>query len=313
MATTPAPITPVSTAAPDQPTTAPGLPGGFHFPSYLLGLLTALVLAGAALFFWPRPAAVVQLQAPPTLAATPTVALTAALTAGPVAAPVLAANPTPNPLVVFVSGAVAQPGLYTLVPGARVGDALAAAGGLLPEVDMALINQAQPLVDGAQLHIPAPTAAAVPATPVAIPPDSQPGAQTEIQAAAAATGPTTESTTEPAIEPSTLPTAAPVTVQEPAAGLSVPAALPLPTPTPMQAISDAGSTRSAAVDLSGAGALINVNTATSAELESLPAIGPAKAQAIIANRPYATVDDLDRVPGIGPATLEQIRPYVTTE
>jgi competence protein ComEA len=57
---------------------------------------------------------------------------------------------------------------------------------------------------------------------------------------------------------------------------------------------------------------VNVNSATAAELEALPGIGPAKAQAIIENRPYAAVDELDRVPGIGPATLERLRPLVTT-
>ncbi len=58
---------------------------------------------------------------------------------------------------------------------------------------------------------------------------------------------------------------------------------------------------------------ININTATQAQLETLPGIGPTKAQAIIAGRPYATVDDLTRVKGIGPATLEKLRPQVTVK
>jgi competence protein ComEA len=37
------------------------------------------------------------------------------------------------------------------------------------------------------------------------------------------------------------------------------------------------------------------------------------AQAIVANRPFATVDELDRVPGIGPAKLAELRPWVVID
>ncbi|MGZ4126293.1 MAG: helix-hairpin-helix domain-containing protein [Actinomycetota bacterium] len=61
--------------------------------------------------------------------------------------------------------------------------------------------------------------------------------------------------------------------------------------------------------------LVNVNTATETELESLPGVGPVTAAAIIEyrtqNGPFATVDDLVDVSGIGPSTLEQMRPFVT--
>lgn len=56
---------------------------------------------------------------------------------------------------------------------------------------------------------------------------------------------------------------------------------------------------------------LDLNTATTAELEALPGIGPVTAQAIIEDRPYGAVEDLLRVKGIGEATLEKLRPYVT--
>lgn len=59
--------------------------------------------------------------------------------------------------------------------------------------------------------------------------------------------------------------------------------------------------------------IVNINTATREELETLPGIGPAKAQLIVGNRPYATADDLRRINGIGVALLRDIRPYIVVE
>ena len=56
---------------------------------------------------------------------------------------------------VHVSGAVAAPGLYVLSDGARVVDAVAAAGGFAAGADEAAVNLARPLGDGEQLHVPA--------------------------------------------------------------------------------------------------------------------------------------------------------------
>lgn len=57
---------------------------------------------------------------------------------------------------------------------------------------------------------------------------------------------------------------------------------------------------------------IDVNTATLAELDMLPGVGPAIGRRIIddreANGPFASVDDLQRVSGIGPRTVEKIKP-----
>lgn len=60
--------------------------------------------------------------------------------------------------------------------------------------------------------------------------------------------------------------------------------------------------------------LININTASQAELETLPNIGPVLAGRIVAERekkPFTKVDDLRRVSGIGPKRLEALRGQVT--
>ena len=66
---------------------------------------------------------------------------------------------------------------------------------------------------------------------------------------------------------------------------------------------------------SGGTALVNINTASESELESLNGVGPVLAAAIIQYRtehgPFQSVDDLDDVSGIGPVTLEELRPFVT--
>jgi competence ComEA-like helix-hairpin-helix protein len=58
---------------------------------------------------------------------------------------------------------------------------------------------------------------------------------------------------------------------------------------------------------------VNVNTASQAELEALPGIGPVIARRIVEGRPYRSVEELERVKGIGKKRLEEIRPLVTVE
>jgi len=222
-----------------QPSTAQTNESGATPKAVLLfgaGVLVGLVMAGLILLLLRRPEPTpIVLHAPPTPAPTATPQPT----------------PTPSPLTVFVSGGVAQPGLYVLPWDARLGDALAAAGGLQEGVDGALVNQAERLFDGAQIHVP--LAEEAPAT------------------AASQSGPPP--------------------------GLSGTQASP---------VSVAGSSSG------GGSGLVNLNTASADQLMALPGIGPSKAAAIIANRPYDSVEDLDRVPGFGEKTIEQLRDLVTT-
>jgi competence protein ComEA len=133
---------------------------------------------------------------------------------------------------------VPRPGVYALPKGARVQDAVSAAGGFLAEADKEFINLARVLEDGEFLEIPyaegfspvIPTLAEFPAAPEA---------------------------TE----------------------------------------------------------LININTASSFELETLPGIGPTTAQMIIdyreANGPFLSTEDIINVSGIGPGTYERIKDLIT--
>ncbi|HZJ10797.1 MAG TPA: helix-hairpin-helix domain-containing protein [Trueperaceae bacterium] len=59
------------------------------------------------------------------------------------------------PIVVAVRGEVAEPGSYSLPFGARVADAVAAAGGLLPAAAPDLVAFAEPLTDGQTVQVPA--------------------------------------------------------------------------------------------------------------------------------------------------------------
>lgn len=63
-------------------------------------------------------------------------------------------SPGPSDGLVHVSGAVGSPGLVAIRAGDRVADALAAAGGVLPEADLTAVNLADPVADGQQIVVP---------------------------------------------------------------------------------------------------------------------------------------------------------------
>ncbi len=158
-------------------------------------------------------------------------------------------------LVVEVAGAVAHPGLYRLVPGQRVADAIAAAGGYSPRVDAgratAALNLAARIADGDRIMVPSRDDPSPPA-----------GAGADGTAGGASTG----------------------------------------------------STGTGAVQGTGAGTgPVDLNRATSAELDALPGIGPVTAAKIIAareERPFGSVDDLRTRKLVGPALFEKLRTLV---
>ena len=59
--------------------------------------------------------------------------------------------------------------------------------------------------------------------------------------------------------------------------------------------------------------IVNINTASEEELESVPGVGPARAAQIIAGRPYESVDELQKIAGISGKTFDSLLPFVTVK
>lgn len=113
--------------------------------------------------------------------------------------------PTP-PLVVHVAGCVARPGVYDLPAGARVADAVAAAGGALDGAATDSVNLARLLADGEQVYLPSEEEAAGggPAT----------AASAGAHAGSATAGSTVNINAAGATELETLPGVGPATAQK---------------------------------------------------------------------------------------------------
>ena len=124
-------------------------------------VLTVLVAGGWVLAARPHP-----MLAAATPDASPTGSVEPSLVPGgslksPRAGPAGSSGAGPTQLVVDVAGKVRKPGVYRLPPGARVDDAVRAAGGFLSGVDPVTVNLARKLLDGEQvlIGVPGPGAA----------------------------------------------------------------------------------------------------------------------------------------------------------
>lgn len=84
----------------------------------------------------------------------------------------------------------------------------------------------------------------------------------------------------------------------------------LQNPAPVPVTSSNTSAPSSAIS-----AIVNINTGTLAELDTLPGIGPAYAQAIInyrsTNGSFIRIEDIQKVKGIGPKTFEKMKSRIT--
>ncbi|NLY88345.1 MAG: ComEA family DNA-binding protein [Firmicutes bacterium] len=178
-------------------------------------------------------------------------------------------------VVVHVCGAVVTPGIYRLPVGSRVYQALEAAGGALPGARVDLLNLASLLRDGERIRVPA----GVPAS----------GEKTQVLAGAPASGDR----------------------EFPAPSGDAPAPV-TPTPAATAAKEEPRATGESMIPRPGM--LIDPNTASSSELQTIPGIGPVLATRIIEYRetvaPFTRPEDLLNVSGIGAKTLEKIVKYL---
>ena len=132
-----------------------------------LAVGAAVLLAAVVTGLWlssSRPAAAPVATAPSVAGATPLAPGTTAIASGVPVAEAPAATPSASPagVVVDVAGKVRHPGVYTLPPGSRVDDAIERAGGARRGVDLTPLNLAALLVDGQQIAVGRPGAAAAP-------------------------------------------------------------------------------------------------------------------------------------------------------
>ncbi len=103
--------------------------------------------------------------APVTSAKLPPVEMVSQASRSPAAEPSIASSAKPDSaLVVSVVGLVHTPGLVTLRPGARIADALQAAGGVVDGADTIGLNMARPVGDGEQIVVGVAPRAGLPAT-----------------------------------------------------------------------------------------------------------------------------------------------------
>jgi competence protein ComEA len=66
----------------------------------------------------------------------------------------LAPLPTQAPIIIYITGSVKNPGVYSLSRQSRLGDAVIAAGGFLNDADQSAVNLAAKILDGQRIMVP---------------------------------------------------------------------------------------------------------------------------------------------------------------
>ena len=240
--------------------------------------------------------------------------------------------PTPAPIVVHVSGAVKNEGVYRLPPGSRIADAINAAGGPDADADLSRLNLAARAPDGVRLNVPQQNNA-----PADVPDSGETAANPGVDRNdTRASGGPVDLNTAPLSVLITLPgigekRAEAIIAFREARGQIVavedlleidgfgPATVenirlfvaqsntehsPGDEADREESLTDTGTTPAQLVDL---------NIGSLSALMTLPGIGESRAAAIIRFRessgPIESVDDLLEIDGIGTATVDAIRPF----
>ena len=133
---------------PAEPSVARFLPGGAT-----VAALIAVVVLIAAVGVWRHAATREHSHTLAQSSSERAESGSASVAAGPSPSAPASAGERADDVVVYVSGAVASPGVLTLPATSRVIDAITAAGGALPEADLESINLARILVDGEQIRV----------------------------------------------------------------------------------------------------------------------------------------------------------------
>lgn len=182
---------------------------------------------------------------------------------------------TSETIMVDVKGDVRHPGVYTLPLNARARDAIRAAGGYVHLGDAAAVNEAMPLDDGMEFVVP------------------------NLQSASVASSSTNDMTAQS--EPSQAGSVSGVGTEDEASSTRLSAS------SPKEGLGQTGFAPSVANK-------IDLNTATESTLETVPGIGPKRAQAILAYRAehggFTSVSQLLQIRGIGPTLYQRISAYV---
>lgn len=244
------------------------------------GVAAALMLGGVGFVGaqWAKPAAPLDL-APVSGDAKPVDTKPVEATPKPEApkTEVEAPKPAPTEVVVAVAGAVKKGGLIHLPLDSRVDDAIKAAGGAKPDADLESINVAAKAVDGEQIYVPHKVA-----EPVAK------AAEVERIVPRIRGGLIQPSYSIRPIEP------------------DMPSTLG-------GSLSSASSTPYHESKAKASGP-VSLGTASEAQLETLPGVGPATAQKIIAYRQehggFGSIEEIQSVKGIGPKKFEKMKPFL---